>query len=203
MHSDNSLHTQGGDSTPWPHRERRRRRYVDFRMQTSMLIALIILEIGSVIGALCYLYWRFNSLIRAQLYRIHHDSDSLFTLLLTEVGTVLFCLLGINLLAIFVADRIWGSYVRRVLGAFRTLSNRVADLDFRSEHPPPTKHEVLVRMLTWRSKERVRLRTIREGLQALSAEEPHTPQARERLRQQLQKIAATLPDYSRHYVKGG
>ncbi|MEO5348095.1 MAG: hypothetical protein H7836_00365, partial [Magnetococcus sp. YQC-3] len=185
---------------PWGP-ERRKSRYVDFRLQMRMLVALIVLETGGVIGALLYLYFRFSELILANMYRFHHEAESLYSLLSAEVGGVLLLLLGGNLLAIFVADRIWVRHVSCVIREFRLLANKVADLDFSRDSKPTVKHGVLERMLVWRTKERVRLRTFREELLTLHLHAGiNDPRSQEQLRQRLLLLRQILPEYSSQYL---
>ena len=166
-----------------------------------MLVAMVFLEVGLVIAGMVYLYGRFSDIIEANLYRIHHQADALFSLLLTEMEQMMVMLIGINLLAILIADHIWTRYVKRVLNTFRLLVNKVADLDFREDGKQPTEHKVLSRTLIWRKKERDRALAIRAMLQSLKAETDFSdPKVVDALHHRLTEVRRRLPPYSRRYV---
>lgn len=207
VHPVTPIHNHAGKTQPagscWTGKERRVARYVDFNIQIRMLIALIVLETGGIVAAITYLYLDFSAIIQAQMYRIHHQPETLFSILLTETGQVLVVLLGVNLLAIFVADRIWVHYVGRVLGAFRVLADKVSDLDFSQDRKPTVKHDVLNRMRTWRTKERMRILALHDNLQAIEKEADfvHDPTSKEAIYQHLLKMQQTLPAYSHQYLE--
>lgn len=193
---------EGTKSEAWPFKERRRSvRYLDFKVQMHMLVALIVLEVGLVVAGIFYLYARFSDIIKTSLYRIHHGSDTLFSMMLTEMGQMLVVFVGVNMLAVFLADRIWVHYVRSVLGSFRALVNRVADLDFTKDGKPRVQHRVLDQTLAWREKERVRASSVRDITRSLK---PHAdfsdPKVLEELGRQLTEVRQSLPSYSRRFV---
>lgn len=176
-------------------------KHVDFNIQIWMLVALIFLEVGLVLIGIYYLHIRFLAIIEANLYRIHHGSDPLLFQLLTEVGGAVAILVGINLLALFVTDRVWWGHVKGILNAFIVLVNKVADLDFTQDEKPFSQHKVLDQTLLWRKKERERALAIREALKPLDAEADFSdPIVLDRLRQQLTLVRQHLPPYSRRYV---
>ncbi|MBF0126232.1 MAG: hypothetical protein HQM02_03380 [Magnetococcales bacterium] len=170
------------------------RRYVDFRIQMRMLIALVLLETGLAGGGVGYLYFRFKAIIEENLYRIHHGGQSVFQQLLEETGWVVLVMLVVNLAGLLIADRLWVGYVQRVLGSFTALAVKVTDLDFRSDGESPDQHASLELMLSWRQKERDRALAVRELVRDLD----QVPPARQVER--LRRLRAILPPYSRRFV---
>lgn len=170
------------------------RRYVDFRIQMRMLIALVILETGLAGGGVGYLYWRFKTIIEENMYRIHHAPQNAFSQLMEETGWVILVMLGINLVGLYLADRLWGGYVRKVLGTFTALAVKVTDLDFRPDTESPDQHASLDLMLEWRQKERMRALAVREIVRDCD----QVPQ--EQLVKKLQQLRTILPPYSRRFV---
>ncbi|MBF0427465.1 MAG: hypothetical protein HQL94_00970 [Magnetococcales bacterium] len=172
------------------------RLYVDFRIQMRMLIALVILESALVCGGVGYLYLRYKAVIEENMYRIHHVPQDFFSLLLEETGWVVAFMLVLNLLGLFFADRVWGWYVKRVLGSFTALSFKVTDLDFCEDRESPEQHVVLDLMLTWRQKERRRALEIRAIMEQIETDKDQ----HEQLVKHLKQLRAVLPVYSRRFV---
>ncbi|MBF0153178.1 MAG: hypothetical protein HQL64_05510 [Magnetococcales bacterium] len=172
----------------------RKRVYVDARIQMRMLIALLVLEIVLAAGGVVYLYFRFEAIIEESLYRIHHATQDIFSLLSEEMGWVVLGMLLINLAGLLAADRVWIWYVKRVLGTFTTLAVKVSDLDFSPDQVSPDQHVALDLMLAWRQKERDRARAIRTIL--AHADTTNNEQLAARLRE----LRANLPPYSHRFV---
>ncbi len=179
----------------------RERIYVDSRIQMWMLIGLVLLETLLASGGVVYLYFRYKAIIEENLYRIHHTSPDIFTLLLAETGWVVLILLGINVLGLLIADRLWVWYVKRVLGTFTALACKVTDLDFRADQESPDQHVAVDLMLAWRQKERSRLMAMRETVRTFDLDASlSTPQRQQQLASQLKQLQTVLPPYSRRYV---
>lgn len=170
----------------------RERLYVDANIQMRMLVALVVLEVLLAIGGVGYLYVRFLTVIENNLYRIHHTAQDFFSVLLDETGWVMLFMLVINVVGLLIADRFWVSYVRRVLGTFTSLADKVADLDFRPDSESKDLHASLDLMLVWRQKERSRMQAARSILENLSTGE--------QLVAQLQELRRDLPPYSRRFL---
>lgn len=142
--------------------------YIDHELQKWLLIALVVLEVVvlSVAGAI--LYARLNIVADESLYRIHFTSrPSMFSVLLKESFQILGGLVIANLIALFVANRIWARYVSGIVAALRDLLSRTRDLDLRAGPAVPTRHQVLARALAWRSAERARHLALRESLEII------------------------------------
>jgi len=121
---------------------------------------------NAVAGAI--LYAKLNIAADESLYRIHLTSGpSMFSVLLKESLPILGGLVVANLLALFVANRIWFLYVNGILVALRDLLSRTRDLDLQADLGVPTRHPVLARALAWRSAERARHLALRESLEII------------------------------------
>ncbi|HIJ84944.1 MAG: hypothetical protein HW380_3365 [Magnetococcales bacterium] len=177
-------------------------RYVDYKVQMRMLIALVAMELTIISVGLAYLYYRFASIIDANIYRIHKQaSTDVFSVMLQETTWVLSVSVLINLAALLIADRVWIRYVRSIVGAFGSQADRIADLDFRVDHPElETQHESIDMIQTWYRGERQRSMEIRTALNAIVLNDVDDPEGRERIRGHLVTIQKLLPPYSRRFV---
>lgn len=183
-------------------RNKRQRKYVDFAIQMRMLIALVVMEVVLVAAGVWYLYLRFNTIVEANLYRIHQTpGESPLEVLVKEAGIVVLALVVANVLAMVVADRIWILYVRRVLNKFTALAQRTRDFDLREDTDKDHSHEVLVRMLAWRWAERKRALNVRAAIRNLSPDADFdNPMVRQEFLRNLQWLRRALPPYSRRFV---
>ncbi|MBF0146609.1 MAG: hypothetical protein HQL84_16625 [Magnetococcales bacterium] len=177
-------------------------RYVDYKIQMRMLLALVVMELGIISVGLFYLYHRFSTLIDANLYRIHRQASSdMFTLLLYETGWVIGVSLLVNLAALFIADRLWVNYVHSILMAFGLHADQIADLDFRDQHSNHApKHESLDMIQMWQQGERQRALAIRAAIHAIDPDAVDDPHGREQIVKQLTTIQSLLPPYSSRFV---
>lgn len=156
-------------------RRQRKIRYIDQDLQKRLLIALVALEVVVLLVAGAILYVRLNIVADESLYRIHLTSrPSMFSVMLKESVQILGGLVVANLLALFVAKRIWSRYVNGIVAALRDLLSRSRDLDLRADPVLPTRHPVLERALAWRSAERARHLALREALEILDKAAPNT-----------------------------
>ena len=143
--------------------------YIDHVLQKWMLIALVVLEVIVLSAAGAILYWRLSQIVDDSVYRIHFDGQpSMFSVLLKESLWVLAGLVAANLLALFVADRIWVRYVRRILSSLRDLLTRSRGLDFRDDVDLPQQHKVVSLALDWRRHERARLQRLHHAMEPVA-----------------------------------
>lgn len=177
-------------------------RYVDYKIQMRMLLALVVLELTIISIGLVYLYHRFSTLIDANIYRIHKDTSSdVFTTLLYETGWVVGVSLLVNLVALFIADRLWVNYVRSILISFGSHADHIADLDFRDQHPNITsKHSSLDMIQAWSRGERQRALDIRLAVGAIDLNEINNQSGWKQIRNHLITIQKLLPPYSRRFM---
>ncbi|PIW28148.1 MAG: hypothetical protein COW30_08440 [Rhodospirillales bacterium CG15_BIG_FIL_POST_REV_8_21_14_020_66_15] len=144
--------------------------YLDNRIQGVMLIALVVMEATLTLGGIGVLYNRYTTIIDANLYRIHADTNgpTLLELMLTSLGEVLLVILVVNIAALVVADRIWVFFVRRVLKDFREQLQRMSRLDFRIRQNSEGRHRILDSVLEWTITENERHKLLRDEMEALS-----------------------------------
>jgi hypothetical protein len=163
------MNTLPKSSTPaQPHQ--RRIKYIDQALQKWFLIALVTLEILILVGAGAILYFRLDAAVEDSLYRVHlAGQPSMLSVLLKESLQIVVGLIAINLIALFVADRIWARRVRGILGALRKILHSVRDLDLREETVTEIlpSHEVLIAGLEWHRTERKRHLALRKSIAAL------------------------------------
>lgn len=164
-------------SSPQPHRHHSRKiHYVDHLLQKRLLIALVVLEVTLLCIAGAILYTSLNAIVDENLYRIHFaDQPSMFSVLLKESLLILGGLVAANLVALFVADRIWSHYVNGIMQTLRDLLSRTRDLDLRPDVEAPYRHKVLELALAWRQVERTRnlaLRDLSDRAEALAGQQP-------------------------------
>lgn len=172
------MNTLPKSSTPaQPHQ--RSIKYIDQALQKWLLVALVALEILILAGAGAILYFRLDATVEDSLYRVHlAGQPSMLSVLLKESLQIVVGLIAINLMALFVADRIWARHVRGILGALRKILHSVRDLDLREEAVTEISphHEVLMVGLEWHRTERERHLALRKSLAMLEhmAKQPDT-----------------------------
>lgn len=167
--------------------------YIDHELQKWLVIALVVLEVIVLSMAGAILYARLNVVVDESLYRIHFTTQtSMFSVLLKESLLILAGMVAANLLALFVADRIWAHHVSAILTALRDMLARTRDLDLQADIAVPVRHRVLARALAWRSAERARHLALRESLEAIEAATSNTE-----FRAGLLALRAHLPEPDR------
>lgn len=168
--------------------------YIDQDVQKWLLVSLVVLEVMilSVAGAI--LYARLNFVAEESLYRIHFTSGpSMFSVLLKESVPILAGMVVANLLALFVANRIWARYVNGIVAALRDLLSRSRDLDLQADPLVPMQHPVLDHALAWRSAERARHLALREALETLEKAAANTALSNSEFRACLLALRGHLP----------
>lgn len=144
--------------------------YIDQALQKWFLVALVTLEVLILAGAGAILYFRLDAAVEESLYRVHMAGQpSMLSVLLKESLQIVVGLIAINLIALFVADRIWARHVRGILSELRKLLSSVRDLDLREDTVTGIlpRHEVLSVGLDWHRAERERHLALRESIAAL------------------------------------
>lgn len=171
-------------------RERRRLRIVDYRLQQSMLVALVALETVVVSLAIWMLYRALAALVDDNLYRIHfHGSVDMLSLLVRECTPVLGSMLALNFAALVAADRIWTGYVNGIVGTLAAMMRAARRLDFAGGHDSPFHHAVLDQARLWRGIEAARLAQRRERIGALAQALPAAGPQRAALAAALAQLA--------------
>jgi hypothetical protein len=153
--------------------ERRRIRLVDHVLQKSLLVALVLMETLLVACAIWVLYQALGKAIDENLYRVHFAGDvSVASLLIAEGAPVLAAMLGVNLLALIVADRIWAWYVDGILADLDALMAASTRLDFCARAPANSHHAVLDQAFGWRAVEAEQFAALRARVAALAPQLP-------------------------------
>ena len=169
----------------------RKIKYIDHVLQKWLLIALVVLEMMVLSVAGVILYVRLNTIIDESLYRIHFGGQSsMFLVLLSESLRIIGGLIAVNLLALFVADRIWSHYVRGILDTLCTLFVRTRKLDFRADPEVPQRHMVLALALDWRRVEKARNLALQQSIDLMAA---RNTASNEEFRADLQTFRGHLP----------
>ncbi|MES2149428.1 MAG: hypothetical protein V4508_06505 [Pseudomonadota bacterium] len=169
---------------------RRRLRLLDHTLQQSLLIALVLLETVLVALAIWKLNQVLGRIVEENMYRIHFSARvSVLALLLSEGTPVLLAMLGVNCLALVLADRIWAWYVGGILRALGGLMEASSALDFSVPQPSSLHHMVLERASDWRQHEARRLARLRTAIGALPPELPATQAQRAALGSTLASLA--------------
>lgn len=172
---------------------KRRIVYVDHSVQRWLLIALVALEIILVAGALWLLYLQLVSTVEANLYRAHAAGRPNIYPLIKVALIGLGGLLVVNLLVLWIMDRLWARHLASILRPFTGLITRVEALDF-SPDEISKPHKVVELAHAWREAERQRLRDLRSAINQLdTVGQTGSAADKERRRVLLETIRKLLP----------
>lgn len=165
---------------------RRHIHYVDHTLQKWLLLALIVMEAVLVSLAIWALYQALDTIIEEEMYRVHYSTGTgVLPLLIKEGSAVLGWMLLVNLMALFVADRIWAIFVQDILKKLNQLMRASQDLDFAGHDRIRSNHAVLAQALSWRDTTRQRLEQRRGLILSLPPALPASAQARAELAARL------------------
>lgn len=173
----------------------RRLIYIDGAVQKWLLIALVAFEIILVSVALWLLYLQLQSMVEANLYRIHFsDKPHVDPLLVKNMLFGLGGLIGINIAVLLVVDWFWSRQVNLILRPFTQLLSKVEALDFSEDMAIAEPHKVVELAHVWRNSERQRLFKLRAEIARLEVSgDFSTPQVQQRTRTTLESILKLLP----------
>ncbi len=148
---------------------RRQTHYVGERLQTFLLLALVLLEVALVAG-LSWLMWRhLTQIIDDNLYRVHLDhSPSILSLLLREATVLLGWFFVTNLCALLLANLLWQHHVKAVLRHFMALIQKTQALDFSADPTLTGQHQIISLAASQRQQERKRLLQFRAQLEVVT-----------------------------------
>lgn len=173
---------------------KRRIKYVDDAVQKGLLITLVALEILLVSVTLWILYLQLIGTVEANLYRAHSAGKPDINPLLQTALIGLGGFLVINIIVLWVADRLWARRLKSILQPFTELMLKTEKLDFSSDTHQFKPHKLVEVAQIWRSAERQRLINLRKAIHQLS-ESGETPSQtdKERTRATLETILKLLP----------
>lgn len=178
-------------NTPSGRSHQRKIKYIDHALQKWLLVALVVLEVIVLSIAGTILYVRLNAIVDESLYRIHFGGQpSMFSVLLSESMRIIGGMIAVNLLALFVADRIWVYYVRAILGELRRMFACTRVLDFRGDPAIHQRHKVLSLAQDWRRAEKERHVALNQSLEHMAT---RSSASLVELRADLQDFRGYLP----------
>jgi len=152
---------------------RRNNFYVDHMIQKWLLVALVVLEMLSIAIAVWALYHALDSVVEANLYRIHFHEDSSDLPAFIAIGIKIIIGIGIvNFAAIIAADRIWALYVNRILRNLDSIVRAALAFDFSVLQIARQEHAILDQAAGWHDDERMRLLRIRESVSDVPSQLP-------------------------------
>lgn len=170
----------------------RKVKYIDHVLQKWLLVALVFLELVvlSVAGAI--LHFRLDAIVEENLYRVHFEArDSMLSVLMVESAWIVGGMIAVNLLALFVADRIWVRYVNGICADLRRLLTNTRALDLRKDPDVLERHEVLSLAVAWRQAERARHLALHQSIEHLATQNSADPQE---YREALLAVRRHLPE---------
>ncbi len=168
---------------------RRHIHYVDHILQKWLLIALVILETTLTALAIWGVYWALGNLIDENMYRVHFSpDDNMLREFLIDSALILAGTGVVNLVALFLADRIWAVYVRSILRGLDRVMHAARQLDLMPQAGVKRTHAVLDQTLRWQRREALRLRRIRHSILHLPDRLPETPDERDAVAAHLKII---------------
>lgn len=157
-------------SSPHPVVHRRRIHYVDHVLQKWLVLALVALEIGLVAAMVWAMNLRLGQAIDENLYRVHlARATPILQQLWQEAALLLGIFIVANLIALFVADRIWSRFVDALLRDFMALVGKTGRLDFTPDPDLAGRHDALDLALRQRAQQRHRFAEIRDQLARLES----------------------------------
>ena len=174
-------------------RNQRRRHFVDASLQGSLVLALLAVEVALFVLALLWIHADLQAVIDERLYRVHQIAPSR-PVLMQAIWQVLPWLLAANVLAVWLADRLWNIRLRRILGPLQADLDAAAQLDLRRLPEAEPEHPVLAAASAWLRTERERNLAIRRLADALDPGlDAADPAARERARELVARLREHLP----------
>ena len=182
--------------TTQPKMIKRRQVYVDHSVQKWLMIALVTLEVVLVSGALWLLYTQLIHTVEANLFRAHAVAKPDIYPLIKLAIIGLSGLLIINLLVLWIVDRLWARHLSSILQPFSSLVAKVEALDFSPDESPTKLHNVVELAHTWRHTERQRLQALRVAINELPTNSPTlSPAEKKQVRHTLETIRQLLPTH--------
>lgn len=183
------------NATPQSNSIKRRIIYVDDKVQKGLLLALLALEILLIVGTLWVLYLQMGKVMDANLYRVHISNKShVYPQLLKTALIGLSGMVAINIVALWVAGRLWIRHVSSIVKPFMGLMSKVEALDFSEDAAVHAPHKVVDLALVWRHTKRQRLLRLRKEIAKLDElGDLSNAEAQHRARALLEEIRKLIP----------
>jgi hypothetical protein len=161
----------------------------DYLIQRRLLILMTILEVSLALAAVTFLYFRFEAIVEARIYRFHNSSISVLQEYWLTIAIILGVIVVCNLIAIVVAHFVWVKYVNTVIARLGHDLERIARLDFsKDESRSKAIHPVLQDLDSWIEAERNLNTEIHRSLAEVRAESDPA-----RMLAWARRMAARLP----------
>ena len=174
---------------------RRRRRFVDKMIQGQLVWGLIVIESLLFTAGMFVIYTDLQSVLQANIYRVHQEVGSGRPILLKELLMIFPWIISINLLLLLVVDRRWKKVVRRIVMQLQDILHRVKRLDLRVYPIEQSGHEVLRHAHAWLGKERDRYSSLLSRLDEIPEHiDVGNEQSLHQVRECLKRMGRLLPD---------
>ena len=171
-------------------RYRRRRHYIDAKIQGHLIWSLIVLEVLLFAVGMVVIYLDMQSMLDDRLYRVH-DLPLNRPLLLQGLWTNLPWIIGINILLVLYVDAHWKKKIRPIVLQLQEILCKVKRLDLRHRVVNEEEHDVLASANDWLKTERERY----SAILALSNELPGSIDKNDQAGlRQLQRQLTTLQE---------
>jgi len=176
---------------------RRKKKYLSHKIQGSLLIAMVILELILISSALVYLYFAFNEILEQQIFSIHRtQQENTFNLMLLELVKTVLVLSMVNIIALLTAHVLWSKYVKFVINAFRNELNLIAKfMLYKTNNKDQKLHEVIEKLDKWEELEISRCKKLLVLIRNLKAQvdAPETKDSKKQILQLSKSIEQLLP----------
>jgi hypothetical protein len=147
----------------------RLRRFVDHRLQTTLIVALLVVQLLLVAACVWQLHGHLAALLEAQTYRVHFEAPPTADAFRSEAVRLLTRFAIANLALVVLVELSWRAGVGVVLQRYRSLLSRVQQLDFVPTAGTGPSHPLLHLVHRWRATERQRLSGLRQCRAACDA----------------------------------
>ena len=178
--------------------ERRRQYYTDQKIQGYLLAVLVGLQLLLVSLMLFYLYAQINTIIDENLYRVHPRDDGAWPDLFRALITVMLVFVAVNIPLLYLAHGYWSRYIRKTVGYFSTVLDKMLVLDFSGlAHSLKRRHPLAALVELWFEKEKARSHRIQRLLDELASYQQDAASEED-----LEQVQKRLQEY-RRLLKAG
>ena len=173
---------------------RRRQHLIDKKVQGQFLTALVIIEVLIFALGMMMVYQDMQAVMEDNLYRVHQHVQGGRPLLLKQLLLTVPWIIGVNIVLLIIADRIWQRNVQVIVAELQAVLEKVRKLDLRGYHVHGDQHEVLQQAEHWFGVERERYHQLHTGVHQLPEQlEDSDQHGVTQLRNQLNALREHLP----------
>jgi len=156
-------------TSDYPPAHQRLRKFVDGRLQTSLIAAMVGTQLVLVALCIWQLDVHLHAVLDAQTYRIHFQAPPDGEAFRAEVLRLLALFTVANLALVFLIELMWKWYVSALLQRYRALLLRVQGLDFTADPQASEPHRLFALAQRWHGGERRRLLELRRCRAAMES----------------------------------